>query len=102
MRTHMLFSRSYTLLCALETAHTSYTFSFITAHFVHHCTLKQALERCTIRYLSKGLLFNTASPHTHSKGPSIKYVTLEGEGVREGVTVCNRGRKGKEHVKSHL
>ena len=27
-----------------------------------------------------------------SKGPSIKYVTLEGEGVREGVTVCDRGR----------
>ena len=25
------------------------------------------------------------------KGPSIKYVTLEGEGVREGVTVCDRG-----------
>ena len=25
-------------------------------------------------------------------GPSIKYVTLEGEGVREGVTVCDRGR----------
>src|SRR6218665_2002728 len=24
--------------------------------------------------------------------PSIKYVTLEGEGVREGVTVCDRGR----------
>ena len=26
------------------------------------------------------------------KGPSIKYVTLEGEEVREGVTVCDRGR----------
>ena len=25
------------------------------------------------------------------KGPFIKYVTLEGEGVREGVTVCDRG-----------
>jgi len=25
-------------------------------------------------------------------GPSIKYVTLEGEGVRESVTVCDRGR----------
>src|SRR6218665_1544491 len=31
-----------------------------------------------------------------SKGPSIKYVTLEGEGVRESVTVCDRG----EGVKS--
>ena len=63
MHTHMLFSRSYTLLCALETAHTAYTiyfalihhstafhhctFSFITAHFVHHCTLKQALTYMT-------------------------------------------------------
>jgi len=26
------------------------------------------------------------------KGPSIKYVTLEGDGVREGVTVCDRER----------
>src|SRR6218665_2587138 len=26
------------------------------------------------------------------KGLFIKYVTLEGEGVREGVTVCDRGR----------
>ena len=25
-------------------------------------------------------------------GPSIKYVTLEGEVVREGVTVCDRER----------
>ena len=33
-------------------------------------------------------------------GPPIKYVTLEGEGIREGVTVCDRG--GKEHVTSHL
>ena len=35
-------------------------------------------------------------------GPSIKYVTLEGaEGVREGVTVCDRGG-GQEHVTSCL
>ena len=26
-----------------------------------------------------------------SNGPSIKYVTLEGEGVREDVTICDRG-----------
>ena len=32
------------------------------------------------------------------QGPSIEYVMLEGEGVREGVTVCDRGRGGKEHV----
>ena len=34
-------------------------------------------------------------------GPSIKYVTLDGEGVRESVTVCDRGRV-QEHVTSHL
>jgi|SRR6218665_1886951 len=32
------------------------------------------------------------------KGPYIKYVTLEG--VRDGVTVCDRG--GREPVTSHL
>ena len=36
-----------------------------------------------------------------TRGPSIKYVTLEGEEVREGVTVCDRGG-GKEHVTSSL
>ena len=35
-------------------------------------------------------------------GPSIKYVTLEGrEGVRESVTVCDRGGS-QEHVTSHF
>ena len=59
--TDMLFSRFYTLLSTLVTGKyyiglshlfvlnsslhslSSCTFSFITAHFVHHCTLKQAL-----------------------------------------------------------
>ena len=35
-------------------------------------------------------------------GPSIKYVTLEGEGVRVGVKVCDRGRGGQAHVTSRL
>jgi len=30
---------------------------------------------------------NTKAFDDKGKGPSIKYVTLEGEGVREGVTV---------------
>ena len=38
---------------------------------------------------------------TFAMGPSIKYATLEKEGVREGVTVCYR-RGGQEHVTSHL
>src|SRR6218665_1962258 len=59
----MLFSHFFTLLSTLVTFNTTYTplissyfitaqtafhhctFSFITAHFVHHCTLKQALTR---------------------------------------------------------
>ena len=36
-----------------------------------------------------------------TKGPSIKYVTLEGEGIRESVTVCDRAG-GQEHVTSRL
>src|SRR6218665_3017241 len=54
IHTHMLFSRFYTLLCALVTVHTAYTIYFFLIHhctnslsslhiFVHHCTLKQAL-----------------------------------------------------------
>ena len=39
---------------------------------------------------------------TSSKGPSIKYVTLEEEGVRVGVTVCDRGRGGQANVTSRL
>ena len=35
------------------------------------------------------------------KGLSIKYVTLEGERVREGDTVCDSG-VSQEHVTSHL
>ena len=37
-----------------------------------------------------------------NKGPSIKYVTLEEEGVREGVTVCDRGEGDQKHVTSRL
>src|SRR6218665_4048968 len=37
------------------------------------------------------LVFYTLILSPNPKGPSIKYVTLEGEGVRKGVTVCDRG-----------
>jgi len=58
MHTHMLFSRSYTLLCALETAHTAYTIYFVLIHhctnslsslhiFVHHCTFCASLHTKT-------------------------------------------------------
>src|SRR6218665_3002567 len=58
MHTHMLFSRSYTLLCALETGHTPYTIYFALIHhctnslsslhiFVHHCTFCASLHTKT-------------------------------------------------------
>ena len=34
-------------------------------------------------------------------GPSMKYITLQGDGVTESVTVCDRGRGVEEHVMSH-
>jgi len=38
-------------------------------------------------------IYESDSSLNVSLGPSIKYVTLEGRGgVREGVTVCDRGR----------
>src|SRR6218665_534790 len=36
--------------------------------------------------------FRNMKVSSSASGPSIKYVTFEGEGVREGVTVCDRGR----------
>ena len=47
IHTYILFFRFYTLLSTKVTINTAFhhcTFSFITAHFVHHCTLKQALH----------------------------------------------------------
>jgi len=35
-------------------------------------------------------------------GAFIKYVTLVGEGVQEGVTVCDKGEGVQEHVTSHF
>jgi len=35
-------------------------------------------------------------------GPSIKYVTLEGGGVRVGLGVIVCDREGQEHVTSHF
>src|SRR6218665_1753240 len=39
IHTHMLFSRFYTLLCALVTVDTAYTiYFFLIHHLIHHCT----------------------------------------------------------------
>src|SRR6218665_2569200 len=58
IHTHMLFSRFYTLLCALVTVHTAYTIYFFLIHhctnslsslhiFVHHCTFCASLHTKT-------------------------------------------------------
>src|SRR6218665_2467275 len=58
IHTHMLFSRFYTLLCALVTVHTAYTIYFVLIHhctnslsslhiFVHHCTSCASLHTKT-------------------------------------------------------
>src|SRR6218665_734566 len=72
MHTHMLFSRFYTLLCALETAaHTPYTIYFALIHhctnslsslhiFVHHCTFCASLHTKTSPGLHHFVLFVSA------------------------------------------
>ena len=50
------------------------------------------------RYINTWIQYNTLHWLVSSltmkvrEGPSIKYVTLDDEGVREGVTVCDKGR----------
>ena len=55
----------------------------------------------TLTMTTATTLVALSDPANKLVGPSIKYVTLEGEGVQEGVTVCDRGG-GKGHVTSHL
>src|SRR6218665_3037073 len=74
----MLFLRFYTLLCALVTIYTTYDIyfflihqctnslsslhiSFITAHLLHHCTLKQALHEVTRATAAASLLYVSPS-----------------------------------------
>jgi len=47
-----------------------------------------------IRLYEKNLILKTRNEFdtNYYEGPSIKYITLEGGGVREGVTVCDSGR----------
>src|SRR6218665_1933662 len=52
----------------------SFTLHYITSHSVYP------------------VISGESSNHENQLGPSIKYATLKGEGVREGVTVCDRGR----------
>ena len=84
---HTLFSRFCTLLCALVTVNTAYTiyfflirkaqtafphctFSFITAHFVHHCTLKQALNwKLKVKY------------HNHLNDTETYFIQQEAMGI---------------------
>src|SRR6218665_3785591 len=69
IHTHMLFSRFYTLLCALVTVHTAYTIYFFLIHhctnslsslhiFVHHCTFCASLHTKTSPALVCLLYYN--------------------------------------------
>jgi len=60
-------------------------------------TLRKTLFKAQIGCLARYRLY-CLSPA--DKGPSIKYVMLKG--VREGVTVCDRGREVQNHVTSHF
>src|SRR6218665_3996486 len=77
MHTHMLFSRFYTLLCALETVHTAYTIYFVLINhctnslsslhiFVHHCTFCASLHTKTSPKSLQGLKTRT---RTRPQGP---------------------------------
>src|SRR6218665_2418456 len=66
-----------------------YKFSPISAKFtffglIYVFLLPSYFDNDCIYYLAYASCFT-------SRGPSIKYVTLEGEGVRESVTVCDGG-----------
>jgi len=60
---------------------------------------KQPRHNHTITIMLQCILHFNAKHSFPSLGPSIKYVTLEG--VRESVTVCDRGGC-QEHVTSRL
>src|SRR6218665_918537 len=68
--------------------------------FVHTSEILRKSYR-TIIYAIRIADYMPTTTFKKGEGPSIKYVTLEGEGVRECVTVCDRGG-GQEHVTSRL
>src|SRR6218665_1450675 len=77
---------------------------YATAHclsspFLSHLLFMTQQIHClpfTTRIEFKVLFLVLKSPlGSAPKGPSIKYVTFEREGVVEGVTVCDRGRGSK-------
>ena len=58
-----------------------------------HCFIICLLRHCSVLSFDCLIFFLFCHyPISSSLGSSIKYVTLEGEGVREVVTVCERGR----------
>src|SRR6218665_3814570 len=74
--------------------HFSYTFSSLPL------PLQQYLFHLSHFHFCNILLINPASISAtlfSSLGPSIKYITLEGGGVREGMTVCDR-QKGVKSI----
>jgi len=59
------------LFVTAQTAFHHSTSRFITAHFVHHCTLKQALDEATHAFLEFLLSEDEDLPYNLSWGPLI-------------------------------
>jgi len=57
---------------------------------------------CSLQIMVLKMAFNRERSRRDSKGPSIKYVTLEGGGGPRRCDSLWQGERGKEHVTSHL
>ena len=58
-------------------------------------SLKKQQQKLTEELVKTTHCKYCVSKGTFALGPSIKYSRSRGEGVREGVTVCDRGRGSK-------
>src|SRR6218665_2211332 len=82
------------LFVTAQTAFHYCTFRFITSHFVHHCTLKQALRMKVVAtiHLKMGSEIPPQSPqnysHEFTQGAVHNVRHARWGGTREGVTVC--------------
>src|SRR6218665_994474 len=75
----------------LKTLTTIFGIKFVNIRFVIEFNVSVSVMDKISNYPSNSTRTQDAH-YFRNRGPSIKYATLEGEGVREGVTVCDRGR----------
>src|SRR6218665_3721564 len=87
IHTHMLFSRFYTLLCALVTVGTAYTIYFFLIHhctnslsslhiFVHHCTFCASLPTKTSPAISHLTVTSTEAGEAANRAAAKKSEVL--------------------------